>query len=280
MRPDEFGERKWFYRPCELDCIQAKNNIFFPHTHSKEQGHFIKGETWWTGTPQQVTVCHPISEEKAAALTTMELLNYIHAIEIYPARRLILQDDNDCGWLDRGWITELGIALYQGRREHSVQILKDELKRQIDASVIPMGNDGEINEATLLTVEKHTPKSLKMLPVGRPPNTLPAAAQPKPPLSPISTNKPPLTKTNPTPNPILPPSATQEQPAMGLFHSGPYESDEDPDEPTLEEINAAIQEGPGGYDEFGLPVPGFQGRERGFRLFYGDVNYGYYDDGD
>lgn len=167
---DEHGERIWFVSPCAPNCAQAKDKWTFPHTHDKDKGHFINGETWWTGTPQQVTVYHPISEEKVTGLTTVELATYIMAIEIYPARRLVLQDDNDYGWRDRGWITELGIAMYAQRREHSVTKLKEELTRRMQAGLIPTGADGQIDEAALFSMENH---------VRHPSNALSTSAQPK-----------------------------------------------------------------------------------------------------
>lgn len=47
------------------------------------------------------------------------------------ARRLILQDDNDLGWLSRGWITEVVIWAFDKRRQHSMMNLKDELVRRL-----------------------------------------------------------------------------------------------------------------------------------------------------
>lgn len=134
INPLLHGHRIYFIRPCSPGCLQSIHplNINFPHSHPLEEGHFIKGETWWLNTPKQVTIHqHPLSELEVAELSHLEITGYIEALEICSASRLVLQDDNDLGWLGRGWITDAGILAFELRRRHSLMNLRDELLRRV-----------------------------------------------------------------------------------------------------------------------------------------------------
>lgn len=134
VNPLTHGTRIYFVRHCSLGCKDSRINfdIYFAHSHSVEEGHWIKGETWWLNTPNEVTIHeHPLSEIEVRELSGLEIAEYISAIEDCPARQLILQDDNDLGWLSRGWITEVGIWAFDKRRQHSLMDLKDEFARRV-----------------------------------------------------------------------------------------------------------------------------------------------------
>lgn len=134
INPLLHGIRIYFIRPCSPGCLQSISplNITFPHSHPIEEGHFIKGETWWLNTNKQVTVHqHPLSETEVAELSDLEIASYIEALEDCAGRRLVLQDDNDLGWFERGWITRVGIWGFDMRRRQSLLNLKDEFVRRV-----------------------------------------------------------------------------------------------------------------------------------------------------